>query len=60
LELDAAPEKLFEMMRLDLREMAVRDQRIEPPEAIRLEVSLTACRKMVEVCSFSVTNVYHY
>ena len=49
MELGAAPEKLLEMMRLDLREMAVRGQRIEPPEAIRLEVSLTACRKVVEV-----------
>ena len=49
MELGAAPEKLFEMMRLDLRELAGRDQGIEPPEAIRLEVSLTASRKVVEV-----------
>jgi hypothetical protein len=36
------------MIRLDLREMAVQDQGIEPPEAIRLGVYFTACRKAVE------------
>jgi len=49
LEIGAAPEKLFEMMRLHIREMAVRDHGIEPPKAIRLEVYFTACRKVVEM-----------
>jgi hypothetical protein len=36
------------MIRLDIREMAVQDQGIEPPEAILLRVYFTACRKVVE------------